>query len=59
MRLILAQALGYPNPVYLATRKTEAKKPILALFLHELRLAQGMPMQKLPAKRRISALAPG
>lgn len=59
MRPILEQALGYPNPVYLATRKTEAKKPILALFLQELRLAQGMPLQKLPAKRRISALAPG
>lgn len=59
MRPILQAALGYPNPVYLATRKTEAKKPVLAVFLQELRQAQGLAVAKPAPRRRISALAPG
>ena len=39
MHPLLEQTLGYQNPVYLATRKTETKKPVLSAFLRELRLA--------------------
>lgn len=39
MRPILEQSLGYQNPVYLATRKTEVKKPLLSVFLKELHQA--------------------
>jgi DNA-binding transcriptional LysR family regulator len=52
MRPILEDTLGYPNPVYLATRKTEAKKPVLSVFLKELRLAHGVQPEIAP-KRRI------
>jgi LysR family transcriptional regulator, transcriptional activator for bauABCD operon len=38
MRPLLEQSLGYQNPVYLATRKTETKKPVLSAFLRELRV---------------------
>lgn len=41
MRPLLEETLGYQNPVYLATRKTETKKPALAAFLRDLRLAHG------------------
>lgn len=37
MRPLLEDALGYPNPVYLATRKAETTKPVLSVFLKELR----------------------
>ena len=59
MRPILMDALGYANPVYLATRKTETKKPVLAVFLQELRQAQGVAVAKPSGRRRISASAPG
>ena len=35
MRPLMESTLGYQNPVYLATRKTETKKPVLAAFLRE------------------------
>jgi len=41
MRPLLEEALGYQNPVYLATRKTETKKPVLSAFLREVRLLHG------------------
>ena len=41
MRPLLEEALGYQNPVYLATRKTETKKPVLSTFLREVRLLHG------------------
>lgn len=58
MRPLLEHALGYQNPVYLATRKTETKKPVLSAFLHELRLAH----EARPAVQNrllVSASAPG
>lgn len=46
MRPLLEDALGYPNPVYLATRKAETTKPVLSVFLKELRRvhATGKPV---------------
>jgi len=46
MRPLLEDALGYPNPVYLATRKAETTKPVLSVFLKELRQvhATGKPV---------------
>lgn len=41
MRPLLEPSLGYQNPVYLATRKTETKKPVLSAFLRELRAVHG------------------
>lgn len=56
MRPILAETLGYQNPVYLVTRKTEEKKPVLSVFLKDLRSAHGrQPAEKTPA-RRLAAL---
>jgi DNA-binding transcriptional LysR family regulator len=40
MRPLLEQKLGYQNPIYLATRKTERRSPILSSFLHDFYLAQ-------------------
>ena len=40
MRQLLEQKLGYQNPIYLATRKTERRSPILSSFLNEFYLAQ-------------------
>jgi LysR family transcriptional regulator, transcriptional activator for bauABCD operon len=40
MRPLLEEKLGYQNPIYLATRKTERQSPILAAFLSEFYLAQ-------------------
>ncbi len=42
MRPLLEAAVGYPNPVYLATRKAETTKPVLSVFLKELRQAHAM-----------------
>lgn len=54
MRPILEPTLGYQNPVYLVTRKTEEKKPVLSVFLKELRLVHGQqPAQKNAAKRMV------
>ena len=39
MRALLEQKLGYQNPIYLATRKTERRPPILSAFLNEFYLA--------------------
>jgi len=41
MRPLLEPTLGYQNPVYLATRKTETKKPVLSAYLRELRHVHG------------------
>ena len=41
MRPLLDAELGYQNPVYLTTRKTEAKKPVLAAFLRDLKEHHG------------------
>jgi DNA-binding transcriptional LysR family regulator len=41
MRPLLEATLGYQNPIYLATRKTERRSPILAAFLKEFHLAHG------------------
>jgi hypothetical protein len=38
MRPLLEQKLGYQNPIYLATRKTERRSPILSAFLYEFYL---------------------
>ena len=35
MRPLMESTLGYQNPVYLATRKTETRKPVLSAFLQE------------------------
>jgi LysR family transcriptional regulator, transcriptional activator for bauABCD operon len=40
MRALLEQKLGYQNPIYLATRKTERPSPILSSFLSEFHQAQ-------------------
>ncbi|MEO8244994.1 MAG: LysR family transcriptional regulator [bacterium] len=53
MRPLLEDRLGYRNPVYLATRKTEVKKPVLAAFLQELRLAHEVKPLVGNGKRRI------
>ena len=39
MRPLMEQKLGYQNPIYLATRKTEGRSPILSSFLNEFYLA--------------------
>jgi len=39
MRPLLERKLGYQNPIYLATRKTERRSPILSSFLNEFYLA--------------------
>jgi LysR family transcriptional regulator, transcriptional activator for bauABCD operon len=39
MRPLLEQKLGYQNPIYLATRKTERRSPVLTSFLNEFYLA--------------------
>lgn len=41
MRPLLESRMSYQNPIYLAMRKTEQKKPVLAAFLTDLYLAQG------------------
>ncbi len=41
MRPLLEQRLGYQNPIYLATRKTERRSPILSAFLNDFYLAHG------------------
>lgn len=56
MRPVLEPTLGYQNAVYLVTRKTEEKKPAVAIFLDELRLAHGRPQVGNRAARRMSAL---
>ena len=43
MRTLLEASFGYQNPVYLATRKAEIKKPVLAAFLNDLRLLHQSP----------------
>lgn len=40
MRPILDKDLGYPNPVYLTTRKADTSKPVLSAFLKELQAVQ-------------------
>jgi DNA-binding transcriptional LysR family regulator len=53
MRALLEETLGYQNPVYLTTRKTEVKKPVLQAFLKELKAAHGIaPPAKASAKPR-------
>jgi DNA-binding transcriptional LysR family regulator len=39
MRPLLDRKLGYQNPIYLATRKTERRSLILSSFLNEFYLA--------------------
>ena len=39
MRSLLEPTLGYQNPIYLATRKTERRSPILSAFLAEFHRA--------------------
>lgn len=52
LRPLLIDQLGYLNPVYLATRKTEIKKPVLSGFLKELRQAHGAgPLPGNPKRR--------
>ena len=53
MRPLLEDQLGYQNPVYLATRKTEVKKPVLSAFLKELRQAHGAKAALGSPKRRV------
>jgi hypothetical protein len=36
MRPLLEKRLGYQNPIYLAMRRTEQKKPVLSAFLNEI-----------------------
>ncbi|HEX9446459.1 MAG TPA: substrate-binding domain-containing protein, partial [Dongiaceae bacterium] len=50
MRALLEQKLGYQNPIYLTTRKTEQQTPILAAFLKELRRAH-QPVMVVKEKR--------
>lgn len=57
MRPLLEEPLGYQNPVYLATRKTETKKPVLSAFLRELRAVHSPPqaadkVTALPVRER-------
>jgi LysR family transcriptional regulator, transcriptional activator for bauABCD operon len=56
MRPLLQDSLGYQNPVYMVTRKTEEKKPVLSVFLTELRLAHGQVPARKPATRRMVAV---
>jgi len=55
MRPLLEEAVGYPNPVYLATRKAETTKPVLSVFLKELR--QVHAIRKPSAIRRMTVTA--
>ena len=54
MRPLLEETLAYPNPLYLASRKTEAKKPVLSVFLKELLLAHWIKPEYAAAKAWIS-----
>jgi DNA-binding transcriptional LysR family regulator len=49
MRPLMAQKLGYQNPIYLATRKTERRAPILAAFLGDLYVAHRGAVAAKPA----------
>jgi LysR family transcriptional regulator, transcriptional activator for bauABCD operon len=51
MRPLLEDTLGYDNPIYLALRKTEKRKPILAAFLAELQATHRASVTPLPQKR--------
>ena len=53
----LEKTLGYPNPVYLATRKAETTKPILSVFLKELRQVHAARGVKPMTVRRTASLA--
>lgn len=57
MRPILVATLGYQNPVYLVTRKTEEKKPVLSVFLKELRLAHSQRPTKDKSVRQLPELS--
>ena len=50
MRALLERKLGYQNPIYLTTRKTEQQTPILAAFLKELMRAH-QPAAAVKEKR--------
>lgn len=50
MRPLLEQKLGYQNPIYLTTRKTEQQTPILTAFLKELHRAH-QPVTIVKEKR--------
>lgn len=57
MRPLLEQELGYQNPVYLATRKTETQKPVLSAFLRDLRQMHETP--KATTSQPISVASAG
>lgn len=56
MHALLEDTLGYPNPVYLATRKAETTKPVLSVFLKELRKAHALSPAKPATARRTASL---
>jgi len=49
MRSLLEATLGYQNPIYLATRKTERRSPILSAFLAEFHRAHRSADMAAPA----------
>jgi len=57
MHPLLDDTLGYSNPVYLATRKAETTKPILSVFLKELRQVHAARGVKPMTVRRTASLA--
>ncbi|MGB4827413.1 MAG: LysR family transcriptional regulator [Paracoccaceae bacterium] len=57
MRALLEPSLGYPNPVYLATRKAETAKPVLSVFLKELRRVHGPRSARSEPARRAASVA--
>lgn len=54
MRPLLDNTLGYQNPVYLTTRKTEVKKPVLQAFLRELRCFHPIKAAAKPVVAKVS-----
>ena len=57
MHPLLDETLGYLNPVYLATRKAETTKPVLSVFLKELRQVHAARGAKAATVRRASNVA--
>ena len=57
MRPLLEDSLGYPNPVYLATRKAETTKPVLSVFLKELRQVHAARIAQPVTVRQTTSVA--
>lgn len=51
IRPLLESSLAYQNPIYIVTRRTEARKPVLTAFLQELYVAYGLTATGAPTSQ--------